>query len=479
MRSGLRIAENAFRALLYVACASFSCEAVAQNPNDFPAGSSSGREEISFPSSFREPGFDETQAPLVPTVSPMVAVAPPPFPGSAPDGGPLFERAKLTGDWWGYRSELRDSGITFDASTAQFYQGVTSGGFRQGFRYGGRNDYFLNLNGEKLGLWKGLFVDLHGEQRYGQTVDQFTGAFMPTNLMLDVPQNYGSTTALTAVKVTQFLSEDMLVYGGRINMFDSFIQPITGASPLNGFMNTAMMFNPVYGRTVPYSTYGVGFAYLQDMQPVFSFAVIDTHNTPTVSGFNTLFTNGVTLLGVLNVPTRYFDLPGHQGVSGTYSTGTYSDLEPIPYFDPIAGPGLAIAKSTGSWSFAANFDQALFVSPNDPKKIWGIFGNFGVSDGNPNPAQWFSNAGFSGVSPFQSRPQDSFGVGYYYVGVTETLKDLAPNVLRLQNEQGVELYYNVAVTPWFHITPDLQVIDPFRERADTAVVAGMRGKIDF
>ena len=45
--------------------------------------------------------------------------------------------------------------------------------------------------------------------------------------------------------------------------------------------------------------------------------------------------------------------------------------------------------------------------------------------------------------------------------------------------QGIELFYNYAVTPWFHLTPDIQVIDPSRELIDTALVLGLRGKIDF
>lgn len=412
---------------------------------------------------------------LVPLLSEQALLSP----LAPPLEGPLFERKTLTGEWGGVRPQLRDSGITADLSTTQYYQGVASGGLQQLFKYGGRNDYFINVDGEKAGLWKGLFVTLHGESRYGETVDRRTGAFMPVNLMLDVPQAQGSVTALTAVRVTQFLSENFLVYGGRLNMFDSFVQPITGATALNGFMNTAMMFNPVYGRTIPYSTYGVGFSALKDLQPVFSGAVIDTHNTPTVSGFNTLFDNGVTMIGVLNLPTRFFGQLGHQGVSGTYSTGTYSNLEPIPYFDPIAGPGLSNRKKQGSWSFAYNFDQALYTSAENPKKVWGIFGNVGFSDGNPNPIPAFFNLGLSGTSALPNRLQDNCGFGYYYVDVSNSLKDLAPNVLRLHNEQGVELYYNYEVNPWFHVTPDVQLISPFRDVAENAIVAGVRAKLDF
>ena len=68
--------------------------------------------------------------------------------------GPIHERSKLSGDWLGCRTGLSDCGITFDLSTTQFYQGVATGGLEQAFQYGGRNDYFLNLDGEKLGLWQ-------------------------------------------------------------------------------------------------------------------------------------------------------------------------------------------------------------------------------------------------------------------------------------------------------------------------------------
>lgn len=410
--------------------------------------------------------------PLVPTLIPVP-------PALAIVSGSLGSRQKLGGDWFGYRSEWENNGLTCDISTTQYYQGIASGGLQQGFRYGGRNDYFVDLDGEKAGLWQGLIVSLHGETRYGQTIDQMTGAFMPTNLMLDVPQSYGSTTALTAFKVTQYIADDMLVYGGRLNMFDTFIQPITGATALNGFMNTAMMFNPVYGRTVPYSTYGAGFVYLQDEHPLFSISVLNSENTATVTGFNSFFTNGATIFSALNLPTRFWDLPGHQGVAGTYCTGTFSDLQPTAYYDLNLGPGLKIAPSTGSWCFAYSFDQAVYASPDDPKKIWGVFGNLGVSDGNPNPAQRFLNLGVSGTSSVQRRPQDSFGIGYYYLDVTSTVKDISPSTLQLKNEQGLELYYNVAVTSWFHVTPDVQVIDPFKRQADTSFVLGLRGKVDF
>jgi len=40
------------------------------------------------------------------------------------------------------------------------------------------------------------------------------------------------------------------------------------------------------------------------------------------------------------------------------------------------------------------------------------------------------------------------------------------------------MYYNAEVTPWFHLTTDMQVVEPsFRDLGSTAFVLGMRGKI--
>ncbi len=124
-------------------------------------------------------------------------------------------------------------------------------------------------------------------------------------------------------------------------------------------------------------------------------------------------------------------------------------------------------------------DQAFYVSPDNPQRQWGVFGNLGIADTNPNPINWFASAGISGASPFAARAADTFGIGYFYLGVSEPLKNLAPILLPLRDEQGVELYYNMQATPWCQITPDLQVIAPFRDRAETSLVFGLRAKIDF
>jgi hypothetical protein len=76
---------------------------------------------------------------------------------------------------------------------------------------------------------------------------------------------------------------------------------------------------------------------------------------------------------------------------------------------------------------------------------------------------------------------DTMGAGYFYDGFNRGFKTLlsADPAFDIQDVQGVELYYNAAITPWFHLTTDLQVIDNENVGDDTAIIFGLRGKIEF
>jgi porin len=425
----------------------------------------------------------------------------------APFGGPWNSRPKLTGDWGGLREGLHDNGFTFDISSTAYYQGTASGGLQDTFRFGGRNDYLLNVDGQKAGLWRGLGINLHGETVYGDSVNLFTGAIVPVDIGRAHPVFFGNETALTAVRFTQVLSENLTLYGGRINTIDNVQQPFMPGRGLDaGFMNAAFVWNPILGRTMNYVQNGAGAAVLAGGYPVFSLTVYDTNNVSTVSGFDVLFDNGAVIYPTVSVPTNFFGMPGHQSVWGAYSSGRYAILSPqslnnfpppglfpTPGFSPPPGflptpallppPGQGFAPPTtlikGSWWITYLFDQALWVDPTDQTRSWGVFGNVGISDGRPNPIQWSAIFGIGGSSPIPSRKLDTFGIAHYYLGLSDSFKNIAPPFAPLRDEHGLELFYNVAVTPWFHVTADLQVITPLLPPVHTALVLGLRSRIDF
>jgi hypothetical protein len=232
-----------------------------------------------------------------------------------PFGGPWNSRPKLTGDWCCLREAFRDNGYTFDISNTEYYQGTASGGLKDGFRYGGRDDYLVNVDGQKAGLWQGLGINLHGETVYGDSVNLFTGAIVPVNIGRAHPVFFGNTTALTAVKFTQVVSENLVLYAGKINTIDNIQQPFMRGRGLDaGFMNAALVWNPILGRTLNYATLGAGAAILMGGQPVFTLTVYDTNNDSTTSGFDVLFNNGAVIFPQVILPTTFFGLPGHQSL---------------------------------------------------------------------------------------------------------------------------------------------------------------------
>ena len=411
-------------------------------------------------------------------VSPIsTAPQPPPF------GGPCSCRPKLTGDWCCLREDLRDSGYTFDISTTEYYQGTASGGLKDTFRFGGRNDYLINVDGQKAGLWQGLFINLHGETVYGDSVNLFTGAVVPVNIGRAHPVFTGSATALTNVRFTQALSENFVVYAGKINTIDNVQQPFMRGRGLDaGFMNAAFVWNPILGRTMNYATLGAGAAILQNGYPVASLTIYDTNDATTTSGFDVLFNNGAVIYPTLSLPTTFFGMPGHQSLWGAYSSGQYAILDPqsINIFPPPT-PGLPPPTTfvRGSWWTTYLFDQALWVDPADQTRSYGVFGNAGISGGDPNPIKWSFIGGVGGSSPLANRPLDYFGVAYYYLSISDNLKDIVRPILPLRNERGVELFYKFGVTPWFDVTADMQVVTPILGFADTSLVLGARARIDF
>jgi porin len=209
--------------------------------------------------------------------------------------------------------------------------------------------------------------------------------------------------------------------------------------------------------------------------------VFDTNNDSTTSGFDVLFDNGAIIYPTITLPTTFFDMPGHQSIWAAYSSGRYAIVDPesLNLIPPVLnGPPPTILVS-GSWWVMYLFDQTLWVDRTDKTRSWGVFGNFGISDGKPDPIEWSAIVGIGGSSPIAWRKLDTFGVAYYFLAFSDDFKDVARLITPVRNEGGLELFYNIAATPWCHITADMQVVTPILERAETSLVLGLRMKIDF
>ena len=386
--------------------------------------------------------------------------------------------SQLSGDWFGNRTSLAESGIAFESYLTQFSMGVVSGGLDRSGRYAGHGDYIANIDGGKLLGMEGMFIKLRAEHRFGESMSGTTGALLPSNVAASLPAADSDALYLTNVLFTQMFSETFGVFAGKLDTFDGDQNAFASGRGIRQFSNIGLVNTAVALRTVPYSTLGAGFVILDKGAPVFTFTALNATDTARTSGFDELFNDGIVLVPELRLPTNFFNLPGHQLFGGTWSSRNYVGLNQDPR---IILPTVPVARQSDSWSLYYNFDQFLFVDKNDPTKGWGLFGRAGLADPSTNPIAWFLSAGIGGNSMIPGRSNDTFGAGFYYSGTSSKVGQLLAVALGgpIGDGYGTELFYNIAVTKWFNLTADAQFITPAQQNTDSSVLLGMRGVISF
>ena len=386
-------------------------------------------------------------------------------------GGCIWCRPNLTGNWHCKRTQLASNGITFDGNVTQYVQGVTSGGLDRTFDYGGHNDYVVNMDMGTLVGAKGMFLKLRGESQFGEFINNNTGALLAPNTSGLLPTPDGQETALTNFTITQMLSETFGLFAGKLDTMDGDLNAYAHGRGKDQFMNVGLVATPIAFRTAPYSTWGVGFMMLgAEGTPVFSFSAIDPRDFATTFNIDDIYEEGVTLVAELRLPTEFCCKPGHQLIGGIWSS---RDVSLLAFAPLLLLPNVPLPQSTESWALYWNFDQQLFSNRCDRTKGWGVFGRAAIADEDTNPLEWYLSFGIGGNSPVPCRSEDTFGVGWFYAGVSDEL----PGLLLEDHGQGVELFYNFAVTPWMDVSPDLQIIDPARRNVDTSLLFGLRVKM--
>jgi porin len=398
-------------------------------------------------------------------------------PSSLPDRNGqcwLNETDTLTGNWQCAKPSLEERGISFGGSVTQFHQGVSSGGVEQRFRYSGHGEYEATFDFGKLADIEGFSLELGSEHRFGMTVNPDTGSAIPVALLPNLPDPDINDLALTKVLFIQELSEDLEVFFGKMDSLEFDTNGFAYGNGRDRFFSTAFNYNPIATKTIPFSTLGAGISLLRDGERFFTFTVLNSEETPTISGSDVLFANGASMLAKLRLPTQFFGRNGHLAFGGTWSSRTYESLEQETR---VQFPEMPVEEKDGSWSIFWSGDQFLWEDPCDSSRGWGLFGRAGISDGNPNPISWFLSFGIGGNSPIADRDDDTFGIGWYYTGISN---ELGPAFSRqFHDGQGVELYYSIAVTEWSHVTPDLQFVEPNFIGLNTAIIPGLRARIDF
>jgi porin len=411
---------------------------------------------------------------------------------SAAEGTPgcdFLSRSKLTGNWGGVRDTLAAYGLGVDVDATYAFQGVAGGGldgplFKQfsdeedtGHTFSG--DVKIELDTGKAGLWWGGFVNSRLEGRVGRSVLQRAGSVSAVNndaLFPNVVDDFDEEAfAVTELTFTQYLGQAIALFGGLLDTAAGDENEIAGSALSNShFLNSAMLYSLVEDASLPNVSLGGGVLFEPNEHVSSSFSVSNTEESAGEDPFE--HTEGTTFSTEGTVAHTLAQRSGAQTFGFLYgidASRTAIAADPRLVLGGIL-LGQAVPDTTDdTWAVYYNAHQYL---QGGTEGGWGIFARFGISDGDPNPVKSNMAAGLGGKGLLPRRGQDTWGLGAFYLGLSD--EDLLKG-LGLDDEVGAELFYNVEVTPWLHVTPDVQVIESALPRADTVWVLALRTYLEL
>jgi porin len=381
----------------------------------------------------------------------------------------------LTGDWGGLRSDLAAKGVLIDLSYTEYYAGQFSGGVADdAFDFGGRADTFIHTDFGKLGLWEGGGFHTHLESRFGEAAERRfprSGGIWPPNTGVVLPLGGSERLVASSLYFTQKLSDQTTLMLGKINAVDLLAgDPFFGGWARDRFTNIAFVAPP--SGVVPPTIMGVVLNHRVDAWS-FTFMGFDPDDRTNDYWPDDLFDRGVNLSLGATWTGKIAERTSSLGLTGTYSTreGALSDL--------LLPPDVRGGTEEGSYNVALSGSHLLYELDNAPGKGLGVYVKAATADGNPNPIQSSVTGGFAGHGVIPNRPDDVFGIGYYHYQWSDDLKAGVAPALTVADETGVEFFYNLAVTPWFRVSADLQWIDPANARFADAWIGMLRASVFF
>lgn len=136
---------------------------------------------------------------------------------------------------------------------------------------------------------------------------------------------------------------------------------------------------------------------------------------------------------------------------------------------------------SGDVGFYFGCDQLVWKENNAPKDKQGlsVFARYGFARGDVNKIEHFWSVGGQYVGPIPGRNKDVVGFGMAQGILSDRYRDEIH--AGADRETVYELYYAYHMTPWFVITPDIQLItNPGGDKRDgEAIVAGLRLRVTF
>jgi porin len=394
----------------------------------------------------------------------------------------------MTGDWGGLRGKLEDAGIELEAEYTAEMAGNPVGGQGQGFRYAHELDFGAVVDLGKLAGLEGTIFTVSFAEYAGQSLSraEIGNIFAVQEIYVSTPD-----VRLSELSVEQSLFDDHLeLKAGWIDAGSDFaVLPLAC-----NFWNEAFCDNPASlgensGFTEqPNSSWGgrikVEFG---DFYAQTGAYEVNPSLAKQGNGFK-LGTSGATGAFIpvevgWNPVDALFGLPGQFRIGGYYDT---SDVDNVTAdVDEDSPPGM----HHGRWGLYLLGQQKVYREADNAARGLTVFGGVVFGDSQTAEIQWFVEAGLVYQGTFAGRDDDTVNLGFAYGHINGRLinaqknanKDEPDSEVEQSAETVIELNYGAQITPWWLLSPGLQVIiNPGADNGTpTALVLGLKTALTF
>lgn len=401
--------------------------------------------------------------------------------------GGIRERTHLTGDWGGVRTEWARRGVFVNLYNTAAYQEVWNG-LNSGSAFVNNTQLSVDLDTGRLGWWGGGLIHLAAESRYGsKNADVFgAGTLVPTYYGAVLPQP-GRDNDIVFTNL--FLEQAFGQFGLIVGVIPGLYVPdrtLFGDDWKRLFGHYSFNENPIFTQFYNPQTTTVTASWSPTKQLALSLGVYDVNTDTTHFGKD--FFSEINIYGQATYSYEAAGLPGQVLVGGLWSNQEKLNLrQPLNALPAItaldqrgagAGPTLVANTLDSSWFAIANFSQYLYVlteperrkelmARGEPLRGIGIVGRIGYSPEKTTAiTQHYSLAAIA-HGLLDIRPDDFFGVGWYYNMLSGDLKDglfrFSNGAISAGDEHGVEVFYDIAITPAISLNISYQhVWNPFQ-----------------
>ncbi len=405
----------------------------------------------------------------------------------------LFElKSKtMTGNWGGLGTALQDAGIKLSLTYQQqgffnFHGGRDSNDLS---RFHGSYDLKITYDTEKMGLWAGGYgyIKAKGNWREGIGFNKGKiGGWSKPN----ADEKEDDPIYVSKWWVGQkFLDGLIDIRAGRIETKkDVFDKNVYADHEDKFFMNSWFVASP----NVPHTTaMGARIKITPWEWVYFQFGAFDGESRGSKrGGLRTTFHDTARFIGIwelgfnLQFETSNGRLPGH------YRIGMWYDGREKQIFrnsldgrrrrsNPLRGRRPRFTND--DVGMYLSFDQMLFKENDQPDDKQGLGGFFRYAsapeESNEMEHFWSFGAQYKGLIPTRDKDVLAFGVaqGIYSDRFQREINS------DVSHETVYELYYDIQVTPWLVITPDIQFIENPGGRGEfkDSIIGGFRVRIIF